>query len=134
MQAMKPDFDDEEPMNPFDAWTGANFKIKIRNVEGYRNYDKSEFDKPAPIGSDEEIERLWRASYSLAECVSPDKFKSYAELSARLHDVLQLGTVAVAAKASASPAASKASAVLDEKASSFDDDVDEDLSKFLNDD
>lgn len=93
-----PAFKDEEAVNVFDFWNGANFKLKIRKVEGYRNYDKSEFEKASPVAkSDEEIEKLWRASYSLKELVGPAKFKTYEELKARLDKVLgQSATVASA--------------------------------------
>jgi len=89
---MKPEFEDEQPVNPFDFWDGCNFKLKIRKVEGYRNYDKSEFEKPSPVSdNDKEIESIWKRQYSLADIVSPDKFKSYDELKARLDRVLNGG-------------------------------------------
>lgn len=89
--AMNPEFEDEKPLNPFDMWEGANFKIKIRNVEGYRNYDKSEFDAPSPISEDDsELEGLWSKEHSLKEFVDPSNFKSYEELKAKLHKVLCL--------------------------------------------
>jgi len=93
---MHPQFDDEEPIIPFDMWEGANFKLKIRNVEGYRNYDKSEFDSPGPLSDDDdELEAIWKKESSLTEFTDPKNFKSYAELKARLHRVL--GEVAVTA-------------------------------------
>ena len=87
---MQPEFKDEEPVNPFDFWTGANFKLKIRNYEGYRNYDKSEFDKgTALFGSDDKrLEEIFEKLYSLKEFVDPKNYKSYAELSAKLNQVL----------------------------------------------
>jgi hypothetical protein len=86
---MSPQFQDEEPINPFDMWEGANFKLKIRQVEGYRNYDKSEFDNRAPItGDDDELEALWHKEHSLQAFLQPSNFKSYDELKARLHKVL----------------------------------------------
>jgi hypothetical protein len=89
--AMNPEFGDEEPLNPFDMWEGANFKLKIRNVEGYRNYDKSEFDSKGPLADDdEEMEKIWAKEYSLAEFLDPKLFKSYEDLQARLHKVLGL--------------------------------------------
>jgi len=89
--AMNPEFEDEKPLNPFDMWEGANFKIKIRNVEGYRNYDKSEFDSPAPISeNDKELEDLWNKQHKLGEFVDAKNFKSYDELKAKLHKVLCL--------------------------------------------
>jgi len=90
-EAMNPQFADEDAMNPFDLWSGANFKLKIRNVEGYRNYDKSEFAPACPLFDDDSaMESIWKKEYSLAELVSPDKFKSYDELKAKLHRVLGL--------------------------------------------
>ena len=88
-EKMNPQFDDEKPLNPFDLWAGANFKVKIRKVEGYRNYDKSEFEDSAPLSDDDDnMEALWKTEYSLAELVAPDKFKSYEELKKRLDKVL----------------------------------------------
>lgn len=95
--AMYPEFEDETGFNPFDLWEGANFKLKIRQVEGYRNYDKSEFDKPEPLSDDDDkLEAIWKQEHSLQEFVSPDKFKSYEELEKQLHKVLGLtgGTAA----------------------------------------
>ena len=87
--AMQPEFQDEAPLNPFDFWDGANFKLKIRQVEGYRNYDKSEFASPSPVAdSDEAIEAIWKKQYSLAEIVAPNNFKSYDELKQKLNMVL----------------------------------------------
>jgi len=89
-EKLTPQFEDEKPMNPFDFWKGANFKIKIRQVEGYRNYDKSEFDVQSAVldGEDKAIEKLWKSEHSLKEFVAPDKFKSYDELSSSLSRVL----------------------------------------------
>ena len=86
---MQPQFEDEDPVNPFDFWKGANFKIKIRNVEGYRNYDKSSFDSPSALGDDDELEEIWNKQHSLQEFLDPKHFKSYDELQARLMKVLQ---------------------------------------------
>jgi hypothetical protein len=93
-EAMNPQFEDESPVNPFDFWEGANFKLKIRQVEGYRNYDKSEFDSSSPLlnGDDEELEALWKTQYSLVEFVDPKNFKTYEELQARLNKVLGVST------------------------------------------
>ena len=86
---MNPQFEDEAPVNPFDLWLGANFKLKIRNVEGYRNYDKSEFDSPAPLSNDdEELEKIWNQEHSLQEFLDKKNFKSYEELTRRLDKVL----------------------------------------------
>ena len=89
---MNPEFEDESPVNPFDLWEGANFKMKIRKVEGYSNYDKSEFDTPsALLEDDERMEEIWNSQSSLKELVSADKFKSYDELKEKLDRVLGLG-------------------------------------------
>jgi len=100
MEAMQPAFEDETPINPFDLWEGANFKLKIRKVDGYWNYDKSEFDSVSALkGSDEELETIYNGEYSLAEFLAPTNFKSYDELKTRLDAVLS-GTV-VATKTAA---------------------------------
>jgi hypothetical protein len=90
---MQPQFEDESPVNPFDFWEGVNFKLKARQVDGYRNYDKSEFEStPTPVAeTDEEIEAIWGKQHSLAEIVSPDNFKSYDELKQKLNMVLAGG-------------------------------------------
>ena len=89
--AMNPEFEDEEPINPFDLWTGANFKLKIRKVEGYRNYDKSEFDKPEPLLEDDsDLEKVWKSEHSLQEFLKLEHFKSYDQLKTKLYSVLAL--------------------------------------------
>ena len=100
MEAMQPAFEDETPLNPFDFWEGANFKLKLRTVEGYWNYDKSEFDSPSPLfDDDEKIEEVWKKQYSLAEFTAATNFKSYDELKTRLNMVLAgTTTVGTAAK------------------------------------
>jgi hypothetical protein len=92
IQAMlEPEFEDESAVNPFNFWEGANFKLKIRMVEGYRNYDKSEFDSPSPVSDDDsEIERVWKEAYSLVEFLNPKEFMPYDELKAKLNRVLSL--------------------------------------------
>jgi hypothetical protein len=86
---MNPQYQDEKPMNPFDLWNGANFKIKIRQVEGYRNYDLSSFDNPTPLSDDDAmLEKIWKSEYSLKEFTDPKNFKSYDELKRKLNDVL----------------------------------------------
>lgn len=86
---MKPEFEDEKAINPFDLWEGANFKIKIRQVEGYRNYDKSEFESATAVAdNDEAIEAIWKKEFSLKEFVAPDQFKSYEALKKHLDYVL----------------------------------------------
>ena len=94
MAAMQPEFEDESPINPFDFWEGANFKLKIRKVDGYWNYDKSEFETPSALGDDSVIESVWKKQYSLKEFTAPTNFKSYEELKTRLDAVLS-GTVSV---------------------------------------
>jgi len=88
-EAMNPEFEDEKAINPFDMWAGANFKLKIRNVEGYRNYDKSEFASPSAISDDDaELEKLWKSEYGLKDFLDPKHFKSYDYLKGRLDKVL----------------------------------------------
>ena len=79
-EAMNPPFPDKQPINPFDLWKGANFKLKMRQVDGYRNYDLSEFESPAPLGDDAKLESIWRSEYSLKEFTDPTKFKSYKDI------------------------------------------------------
>jgi hypothetical protein len=89
MDVMQPQFQDEDPVNPFDFWEGASFKLKIRNVEGYRNYDKSEFASPAALSeSDAELEEIYDRIFDIAEFSDPASYKTYGELSARLALVL----------------------------------------------
>ena len=89
--AMQPEFEDETPINPFDFWQGADFKLKIRKVDGYWNYDKSEFDTPAPLLDDDDaLEGLWKKEHSLEEFTKPSNFKSYEDLSRRLQQVLRV--------------------------------------------
>jgi len=90
-EAMNPQFDDEKPINPFDLWNGANFKIKIRKVEGYQNYDRSEFEDPAPLFNDDaKMEKVFNAEFSLKELISDKEFKTYDELKGRLEKALGL--------------------------------------------
>ena len=87
--AMQPEFPGEEPVNPFDFWKGANFKLKIRNVEGYRNYDKSEFEPVSVLSDDDaKIENIWGQQYSLVDFLDARHFKSYEELKKKLEGVL----------------------------------------------
>ena len=89
MAAMQPEFEDETPINPFDFWQGANFKLKIRKVDGYWNYDKSEFDSPsALLDDDDALEALWKTQHSLAAMTAADQFKTYEQLQTRLDYVL----------------------------------------------
>lgn len=87
--AMHPEFEGEEAINPFDMWTGADFKLKIRKVEGYRNYDKSEFDAPAAISDDDDVlENIYNSLYKLQPLLDEKNFKTYDELKAKLYRVL----------------------------------------------
>ena len=89
-EAMQPEFDDEDPINPFDYWAGANFKLKVRKVGGYINYDKSEFESPSELlgGDDGKLEELWKTQHSLQAFVALDQFKTYDELKKKLHEVV----------------------------------------------
>jgi hypothetical protein len=87
--AMQPEFEDEEAIDPFDFWQGANFKLKAKNVAGYRNYDSSEFARQdALLDDDDAMEAIWKKEYSLEEFVAPDQFKSYDDLKKRMDYVL----------------------------------------------
>ena len=92
-EAMNPAFEDEQAFNPFDLWGGANFKLKIRKVAGYQNYDSSEFEDASVLGNfdDSKLEEIWKKEHSLQELVSDKEFKSYDELKTRLDRVLGLG-------------------------------------------
>ena len=95
METMQPAFEDETPINPFDFWEGADFKLKLRKVDGYWNYDKSEFSDPSALSKkDAELEEIWGKQYSLKEFTDNSNFKSYDELKKRL-DVVLSGTTTV---------------------------------------
>lgn len=87
---MNPEFKDETPINPFDFWSGADFKLKIRKVEGYANYDKSEFAESKPLfdGDDAKLEETWKTQHSLQGILAPENFKSYQELESRFNTVV----------------------------------------------
>ena len=89
-EAMNPAFEDEKAVNPFDFWEGANFKLKIRNVEGYRNYDKSEFSSASQFLSADEVklEEAYNNMHDLTEFTNPKNYKSYDELKTKLMRVL----------------------------------------------
>jgi len=99
--AMKPEFEDETAFNPFDFWTGANFKLKARMLDGQRSYDKSEFEAPSALfdGDEAALEKLWNAQHKLLPEIAPDKFKPYAQLAARFNAVV--GNAAVNANQAA---------------------------------
>ena len=101
---MNPEFEDETPSNPFDFWEGSNFKLKIRKVDGFSNYDKSEFAAPTKLlEKDEEMETLWKTQHSLSEFTDLKNFKTYEELKEKLERVLGLGTAGVETAAAFTP-------------------------------
>ena len=138
-EAMKPEFEDETPINPFDFWEGANFKLKIRKVDGYWNYDKSEFDSKTAIApNDEAIEEIWNKQFPLKPFLADENFKSYDELKAKLDKVLSgVRNTGTAEDVAIPPATPKVEPVVAETVSSptpasvtEDDDSDETLSYF----
>jgi len=115
MEAMQPAFQDESPVNPFDFWEGANFKLKLRMVDGYWNYDKSEFEAPSPLfDDDDKLEETWKTQYPLSEFTSASNFKSYDELKKRL-DMVLAGTTTVGNAAEVMEDAPKAEPKVDTK-------------------
>ena len=131
-EAMNPDFEDEKAVNPFDMWEGANFKLKIRNVEGYRNYDKSEFAEVSALfdGNDEKLETLWKSEHGIKEFAEKKQFKPYEQLKSRLDKVLGFDGTASATKTKAVD--SVVSSIKDEDVSMIDKSIgdDEDLDYF----
>jgi hypothetical protein len=123
-EAMNPQFEDEKAVNPFDLWAGANFKLKIRKVEGYQNYDKSEFESASVLGDfdDDRLESIWKSEHSLKEFLAPENFKSYDELKAKLDKVLGLSGQAPQPKTTVE----QAKAAPARKAAPVDVDSDED--------
>ena len=106
---MNPQFEDEKPVDPFNLWTGANFKLKIRKFEGYPNYDKSEFDSASPLLDDDDaLEAIWKQEYSLKELLDTKNFRTYDELKRRLDRALGLTT-------GASPSNARQAYVVDEE-------------------
>lgn len=129
--------DHDEPMNPFDPWEGMDFKIKIRQKDGYRNYDSSEWASPSVISDDDKkIEAIWKKCYSLKEFIDPKNFKSFDELKAKYEKVIGEGPVvkqnpSVRDKLDA-PKQKEKAAVAPKKAvvaDAFDDDIDDDFLK-----
>ena len=127
-EAMNPEFADEKAINPFDMWEGANFKLKIRNVEGYRNYDKSEFADVSALfdGSDEKLEELWKKEFSLKDFTERKNFKPYDQLKGRLDKVLGFSGAPIAKTKAEDTVASfkEDTSVLDKPIQSDDDDLD----------
>ena len=109
-EAMQPQFEDEKAINPFDFWEGANFKLKIRKVDGYWNYDKSEFESPSKIKeSDEDVENIWKQQKGLQQFLAPDQFKSYDELKTKFERVVYgTGSTSSAEDIDTPPAVSEA--------------------------
>ena len=96
VEAMQPAFADETPINPFDFWKGANFKLKIRKLDGYWNYDKSEFDAVSTLGdfNDDQLESIYKSQHSLTAFTDAKNFKTYEELEKRMNTVLNSRKVA----------------------------------------
>ena len=126
-EAMNPEFADETPINPFDMWEGANFKLKIRNVEGYRNYDKSEFAEKSALfdGNDEKLEELWKKEFGLKEFLERKNFKSYDQLKQRLDKALGFDGAAPAPKSKAADTVAEAdTSIIDKSVGEDDEDLD----------
>jgi hypothetical protein len=125
-EAMNPEFEDEKPINPFDFWEGANFKLKIRNVEGYRNYDKSEFAEKSALfdGDDEKLEELWKKEHGLKEFVEKKQFKSYEQLKTRLDKVLGFAGGVAPIKSKAEDTVLKDDVPFDTSTNADDEDLD----------
>jgi len=125
-EAMNPQFEDETPINPFDLWKGANFKLKITKVAGYQNYDKSEFMSASPLlEDDDELEKIWKSEHSLAALTADKEFKSYDDLKARLDKVLGAADVPKTTVETLKAAPKKAPVEVD-----ITEDEDEDLAYF----
>lgn len=132
--AMNPEFEGDKPLNPFDLWNGANFKIRMRTVDGYPNYDLSLFESPAPLADDDkELEAIWKKEYSLKEFLDPKNFKSYDELKKRLDEVAGPDYVSGSMTTPKSEQAFKAAAnrqSVNEDEFTINEDDDEDLKAF----
>lgn len=120
-EAAGPGFDDMEPMNIFDPWEGANFRVAIRTADGYRKYDRSKFLTPSVLGEDDEIEAIWNQEHSLQAFLKEDNFKTYEELQAKLNRVLNVEVK----QSTATSSSSDLNKVLE--SSSDDSNEDEDL-------
>ena len=124
-EAMNPAFEDETPINPFDLWEGANFKLRIRKVDGYQNYDKSEFESASALFEDDDkLEKVWKSEHSLQELVSDKEFKSYDDLKKRLDKVLGAADVPKTTVEQAKASAPKAKPVAED--APFEPSLDED--------
>lgn len=137
----RPTFADEKPVNVFDFWEGADFKLRMKQVEGYPNYDASVFAEPSEISDDDnEIVKIANAQYKLQEFLDPKNFKTYDELKAKLKSVLGEGTVksaqdddndAPVVKAAPSVGKTVVAPKAAAKASVMDDDVDQDSAEYF---
>lgn len=123
---------EEKAVNPFDFWEGANFVLKIRNVEGYRNYDKSEFEKPSVLHEDDSVlESIWKQEYSLAKITAPENFKSYAELEKRFYMALGKSAPRKEVEQESAPAREEKTMDFKPKFESDSDDDDDATMKFF---
>ena len=130
-EAMNPQFEDEKAINPFDMWTGANFKLKIRKVEGYQNYDKSEFESASVLLDDDAaLEKIWKSEHTLAEQVGDKEFKSYEQLKSRLDKVLGLNGVTPKTTVETIKAAAPKLRVVEEVSAIVSSTEDDDMSYF----
>lgn len=137
--AMHPEFEDEKPVNPFDFWKGANFKLKVRGTMRDTNYDSSSFEAPDALlgGDDGKLEKLYKQTYSLTEFLAPKNFKSYDELKKQLEKVIGADAIAVPASESKAETATPKAVTPKKtvtKAPVEDDDEDLDYFKKLADD
>lgn len=142
---MNPSFKDETPVNPFDFWEGANFRLKVRTVDKFPNYDKSTFDSPEPLFEDDDkLEAVWKQQHSLKAIIDPKNFKTYEELEAKLMKVLGQQTTAPKKQSAISLddededidmsklSKSEPEPELKQASSNIDEDDDEDMAFFKN--
>ena len=131
---MNPEFEGDTPVNPFDFWSGANFKLRIRTVDGYPNYDQSTFDAAKPLlPDDDQLEQLWKKQYSLKEFIDPKNFKSYDDLKKKLEDVLgtsTLNTTVAGSFVAEKPVFNKPKPAVEETPAFDADDDDDELEAF----
>ena len=122
---MDPEFEGDTAINPFDLWKGCNFKLRIRTVEGYRNYDQSTFESPSVLNSDDsKLEEMWKSQYSLKEFIDPKNFKSYDELKKKLEDVLCLNVPTI------KNSVKEESSTKRQTVETYEDEDDDDLKQF----
>lgn len=130
-EAMNPQFEDETPINPFDLWKGANFKLKITKVAGYQNYDKSEFESPSALSTDDaELERIWKSELSLQELVADKEFKTYDVLKTRLEKVLGLNGETAAPKTTVEQMKAQPKKVVSDDGPPWEEAADDDMAYF----